>query len=129
VEAAFGAHPLVAEAAVVGIPHSVKGSAVYAYVTLRDGAGASEELKKVLAKAVADDIGAFARPDSIHWAAALPKTRSGKIMRRILKKIADPASFAEVLKDKGAVLGDISTLAAPEVVDDLIASRAPLAKL
>lgn len=115
VEAAIGTHGAVAEAAVVGVPHAVKGEALYAYVALRAGAAPSEPLRREIADAVRREIGPFARPDNVHWAPALPKTRSGKIVRRVLRAIA--------LK-KGRLapgeLGDISTLADPAVVELLV---------
>jgi acetyl-CoA synthetase len=114
VESALVAHPKVAEAAVVGFPHDVKGQGIYAYVTLKVGEAATEELRKELVTWVRKEISAIATPDFIQWAPSLPKTRSGKIMRRILRKIA-ANEFSE--------LGDISTLADPNVVDDLIANR------
>ena len=114
VESALVAHDACAEAAVVGVDHAVKGQGIYAYVSLMDGIEPSEQLRKELIGAVRGSIGAFATPDVIHWAPALPKTRSGKIMRRILRKIA-----AGELDG----LGDISTLADPGVVDALIALR------
>ena len=114
VESALVAHPKVAEAAVVGYPHDIKGQGIYAYVTLNVGVEPTEELRKELALWVRKEIGAIASPDLIQWAPGLPKTRSGKIMRRILRKIAenDPAS-----------LGDTSTLADPGVVTDLVDHR------
>ena len=114
VESALVAHDSCAEAAVVGVDHPVKGQGIYAYVSLMDGQEPSEELRKELITAVRGTIGAFAAPDVIHWAPALPKTRSGKIMRRILRKIA-----ANELDQ----LGDTSTLADPGVVDTLISLR------
>lgn len=114
VESALITHPAVAESAVVGYPHKIKGTGIYAFVTLRKGISESEELKKELIKRVRDEIGPIASPDLIQWAPMLPKTRSGKIMRRILKKIA-----ANDFKD----LGDTSTLADPAVVDHLISNR------
>jgi acetyl-CoA synthetase len=114
VESALVAHPDVAEAAVVGYPHDIKGQGVYAYVTLMNGIEPSEDLRKDLVKWVRTEIGPIASPDLIQWAPGLPKTRSGKIMRRILRKIAE--------NDYGA-LGDISTLADPGVVQDLIDNR------
>jgi len=114
VESALVAHPKVAEAAVVGFPHDLKGQGIYAYVTLRSGEAPSEELRGELGLWVRQEIGAIATPDVIQWAPALPKTRSGKIMRRILRKIA-----AGEVDD----LGDVSTLAEPGVVDELVASR------
>jgi len=114
VESSLVSHPLVAEAAVVGYPHEIKGQAIYAYVTLNAGEDGSEELRKELIQEVRHDIGALAAPDKIHFTPALPKTRSGKIMRRILRKIAEGA------KDG---FGDTSTLADPSVVDALLAGR------
>jgi acetyl-CoA synthetase len=114
VESALVAHPQVAEAAVVGYPHDIKGQGIYAYVTLMNGVEATEDLRKELVKWVRTEIGPIASPDLIQWAPGLPKTRSGKIMRRILRKIAE--------NDYGA-LGDTSTLADPAVVDDLIENR------
>ena len=115
IESALVAHSKVAEAAVVGYPHEVKGQGIYCYVTLMTGEEPSDELKTELRNWVRSEIGPIASPDVIQWAPGLPKTRSGKIMRRILRKIAE--------NDTGA-LGDTSTLADPEVVDDLIANRA-----
>lgn len=115
VESALVAHPKVAEAAVVGYPHEIKGQGIYCYVTLMNGDEPSEELRKELRTWVRTEIGPIASPDVIQWAPGLPKTRSGKIMRRILRKIAE--------NDTGG-LGDTSTLADPSVVDDLIANRA-----
>ncbi len=114
VESALVAHPDVAEAAVVGYPHKIKGQGIYAYVTLMNGIEPTDELKKDLEKWVRTEIGPIAKPDLIQWAPGLPKTRSGKIMRRILRKIAE--------NDYGA-LGDTSTLADPSVVDELIENR------
>lgn len=128
VESAFVANTNVAEAAVVGIPHTVKGNSIYAYVTLVNGVYGNDEIMKELKQAVSDEIGAFARPDTIHFTSGLPKTRSGKIMRRILRKIANEDSFKAVLQDRGE-LGDTSTLAVPEVVDELIQGRKKNAKL
>ena len=115
VESALVAHETVSEAAVVGYPHDVKGQGIYCYVTLMDGIDPTEELRAELTKWVRTEIGPIAKPDVIQWAPGLPKTRSGKIMRRILRKIAE--------NDFGT-LGDTSTLADPSVVDDLIANRA-----
>ncbi len=115
VESALVLHDAVAEAAVVGFPHDIKGQGIYAYVTLVKGVEPSEELKKELIALVAKEIGPIAKPDVIQWAPGLPKTRSGKIMRRILRKIA-----ANELDN----LGDTSTLADPDVVNDLIENRA-----
>jgi len=114
VESALVAHAQVAEAAVVGYPHDIKGQGIYAYVTLMNGVEPTEALRKELEAWVRSEIGPIAKPDLIQWAPGLPKTRSGKIMRRILRKIAE--------NDFGA-LGDTSTLADPSVVDDLIANR------
>ena len=114
VESALVLHPQVAEAAVVGYPHDIKGQGIYAYVTLNVGVKPSEELRKELIALVRSEIGAIANPDIIQWAVGLPKTRSGKIMRRILRKVA-----ANELDN----LGDISTLADPAVVDDIIKHR------
>ncbi|MDB5569511.1 MAG: acetyl-CoA synthetase [Hyphomicrobiales bacterium] len=115
VESALVAHPKVSEAAVVGYPHDIKGQGIYAYVTLMSGEEPSEALRKELVGWVRKEIGPIASPDLIQFAPGLPKTRSGKIMRRILRKIAE--------NDFGA-LGDTSTLADPTVVDDLIQHRA-----
>ncbi|MDQ2091396.1 acetate--CoA ligase [Marimonas arenosa] len=114
VESALVAHPKVSEAAVVGFPHDIKGQGIYCYVTLMEGEEYTDELKTELRNWVRKEIGPIASPDAIQWAPGLPKTRSGKIMRRILRKIAE--------NDYGA-LGDTSTLADPSVVDDLIANR------
>jgi len=114
VESALVAHAQVAEAAVVGYPHDIKGQGIYAYVTLMNGVDPSDELRKELETWVRTEIGPIAKPDLIQWAPGLPKTRSGKIMRRILRKIAE--------NDFGA-LGDTSTLAEPAVVDELIENR------
>jgi acetyl-CoA synthetase len=114
VESALVAHPSVAEAAVVGYPHDIKGQGIYAYVTLMGGIESSDELSAELQKWVRKEIGPIAKPDLIQWAPGLPKTRSGKIMRRILRKVA---------ADDFAELGDTSTLAEPAVVDDLIENR------
>ncbi|HET9679119.1 MAG TPA: acetate--CoA ligase [Gammaproteobacteria bacterium] len=114
VESALVAHPAVAEAAVVGFPHEVKGQGIYAYVTLTRQSTPSEELREELVKQVRKDIGPIATPDAIQWAPALPKTRSGKIMRRILRKLA---------AHEDDQLGDISTLLDPAVVDQLIENR------
>ena len=114
VESALVAHPKVAESAVVGYPHEIKGQGIYAYVTLMDGEAYTDELRVELQNWVRKEIGPIAKPDLLQWAPGLPKTRSGKIMRRILRKIAE--------NDYGT-LGDTSTLADPSVVDDLIESR------
>jgi acetyl-CoA synthetase len=114
VESALVLHPDVAEAAVVGMPHDIKGQGIYAYVTLNVGLGESEALRKALSDWVRKEIGPIATPDAIQFTPSLPKTRSGKIMRRILRKIAE----GDVSN-----LGDVSTLADPSVVDDLVANR------
>jgi acetyl-CoA synthetase len=114
VESALVAHKAVAEAAVVGMPHDIKGQGIYAYVTLKTGVEKSDALKKELIAHVRTLIGPIATPDKIQWADGLPKTRSGKIMRRILKKVA-----ANLLNE----LGDTSTLADPSVVDDIVKNR------
>ena len=114
VESALVAHEAVAEAAVVGYPHPVKGQGIYAYVTLMNGVEATDDLRKTLGDWVRREIGPIAKPDLIQWAPGLPKTRSGKIMRRILRKIAE---------DDPGSLGDTSTLAEPAVVDDLVENR------
>jgi acetyl-CoA synthetase len=114
VESALVAHDKVSEAAVVGYPHDIKGQGIYAYVTLMAGEKPSEELRKELVQWVRKEIGPIASPDLIQFAPGLPKTRSGKIMRRILRKIAE---------DESGNLGDVSTLADPAVVDDLVNNR------
>lgn len=114
VESALVAHPKVAEAAVVGAPHDIKGQGIYVYVTLNVGEAQTDELKKELVTWVRKEIGPIASPDWLQWAPSLPKTRSGKIMRRILRKIAE---------NDYSSLGDTSTLADPTVVDDLIDNR------
>jgi acetyl-CoA synthetase len=114
VESALVAHPKVAESAVVGYPHDIKGQGIYAYVTLKAGIDPTEDLRKELVQWVRKEIGPIATPDMIQWAPGLPKTRSGKIMRRILRKIAEN-DFSN--------LGDTSTLADPAVVDDLVKHR------
>lgn len=114
VESALVEHQSVAEAAVVGYPHDIKGQGIYAYVTVKNGVHTNDELKKELLDLVAEKIGKIARPDVIHWAPGLPKTRSGKIMRRILRKIAE-GEFSN--------LGDISTLADPSVVATLVEDK------
>ena len=114
VESALVAHPQVAEAAVVGYPHDIKGQAIYAYVTLNVDVHPTEDLRKELVQWVRKEIGPIAQPDRIQWAPGLPKTRSGKIMRRILRKIAE---------NQFDSLGDTSTLADPSVVQDLIKNR------
>ncbi|WP_320041770.1 acetate--CoA ligase [uncultured Desulfobacter sp.] len=119
VEAALGSHINVAEAAVIGFPHDIKGQGIYAFVTLNVGVAASDELMAELKKHVRSEIGPIATPDIINFASDLPKTRSGKIMRRILRKIAT---------DEYDQLGDVSTLSDPEVVDTLISSHKELMK-
>ena len=114
VESALVEHDDVAEAAVVGYPHDIKGQGIYAYVTLKLGVEPTEELRKELIAFVRKEIGPIATPDLIQWAPGLPKTRSGKIMRRILRKIA---------ANEHDQLGDTSTLADPAVVDDLVENR------
>jgi len=114
VESSLVAHAKVSEAAVVGYPHDIKGQGIYAYVTLMAGTEPSEELRRELVAWVRKDIGPIASPDQIQFAPGLPKTRSGKIMRRILRKIAE---------DEPGSLGDTSTLADPAVVDDLVKHR------
>jgi acetyl-CoA synthetase len=114
VESALVLHPKVAEAAVVGMPHDIKGQGIYAYVTLNAGEPSSDELRKELIVWVRKEIGPIAAPDALQFAPGLPKTRSGKIMRRILRKIAEGDVSS---------LGDTSTLADPAVVDDLVANR------
>ncbi|HEV2363166.1 MAG TPA: acetate--CoA ligase [Caulobacteraceae bacterium] len=117
VESALVAHPAVAEAAVVGFPHDIKGQGIYCYVTLAVGHDATEALRAELVTWVRREIGPFATPDVIQWAPGLPKTRSGKIMRRILRKVAEGAT---------SDLGDTTTLADPTVVDDLVANARAL---
>jgi acetyl-CoA synthetase len=117
IESALVLHEAIAEAAVVGFPHEIKGQGIYAYVSLMEGVSASDELQKTLIKFVRKEIGPIAAPDVIQWAPALPKTRSGKIMRRILRKIA---------ANEAGQLGDISTLADPSVVEKLKASYAEM---
>ena len=114
VESALVLHAKVAEAAVVGFPHDIKGEGIYAYVTLNAGEEYTDVLKDELKQQVRTAIGPIATPDVIHWAPGLPKTRSGKIMRRILRKIAT---------DETDSIGDTSTLADPAVVDSLIANK------
>ena len=114
VESALVAHPKVSEAAVVGYPHDIKGQGIYAYVTLNAGEEPSEALRDELVKWVRKEIGPIAAPDLIHFTPALPKTRSGKIMRRILRKIAE---------NDYDTLGDTSTLADPGVATHLIENR------
>ena len=114
VESALVSHALVSEAAVVGFPHDIKGQGIYAYVTLMQGTEATENLRKELVNHVRKEIGPIASPDVIQFAPGLPKTRSGKIMRRILRKIAE---------NDFSSLGDTSTLADPGVVDELVKNR------
>ncbi len=114
IESALVAHPKVAEAAVVGFPHDIKGQGIYAYVTLKLGEEPTDALRKELVAWVRKEIGPIAAPDAIQWAPGLPKTRSGKIMRRILRKIA---------ADETDALGDTSTLADPTVVGELVENR------
>ena len=120
IESALVAHPKVAEAAVVGYPHDIKGQGIYAYVTLRADEEPNEALRVELVQWVRKEIGPIASPDLLQWAPNLPKTRSGKIMRRILRKIAE---------DEPSQLGDVSTLADPTVVDDLVDNRMNRARL
>ena len=110
-ESALVAHPMVAEAAVVGYPHDIKGEGIYAYITVKDGVEATEDLRMKIINHVRKEIGPIASPDVIHFANSLPKTRSGKIMRRILRKIA----AGEIDQ-----LGDTTTLADPGVVNSLV---------
>jgi acetyl-CoA synthetase len=114
VESALVSHETVAEAAVVGYPHDIKGEGIYVYVTLKQGIEATDDLKKILVGHIRTEIGPIATPDKMQFAPGLPKTRSGKIMRRILRKIA-----------QGAIdeLGDTSTLADSSVVDNLVQDR------
>ncbi len=114
IESAFIEHPAVSEVGVVAVPHAIKGESIYAFVTLKEHMLPSEKLKKELIQQVRHSIGAIATPDYIQWAEALPKTRSGKIMRRLLRKIAN---------NDAAELGDTSTLADPQVINDLLSHR------
>jgi acetyl-CoA synthetase len=114
VESALVLHPKVAEAAVVGFPHDIKGQGIYAYVTVNSGVVADDALRDALSQWVRKEIGPIATPDALQFAPGLPKTRSGKIMRRILRKIAEGDT---------SNLGDISTLADPMVVEDLVKNR------
>jgi acetyl-CoA synthetase len=114
VESALVAHPNVAEAAVVGYPHKIKGQGIYCYITLNTDTEGTDDLKKVMKEQVRKEIGPVATPDLIQWAPGLPKTRSGKIMRRILRKIAE---------NDHSNLGDTSTLAEPTVVTNLVENR------
>ena len=114
IESALVAHPKVAEAAVVGFPHDIKGQGIYVYVTPIDGVAVDDALTTELKNWVRQELSPIATPDKIQWSAGLPKTRSGKIMRRILRKIA---------ANEIDSLGDISTLADPSVVEDIIKNR------
>ena len=114
VESALVLHDHIAEAAVVGFPHDIKGQGIYAYVTPMQGVEPSDSLRDELVQLCVQEIGPIAKPDIIQWAPGLPKTRSGKIMRRILRKIAENELDS---------LGDTSTLADPAVVDSLVANR------
>ena len=114
VESALVSHAHVAEAAVVGMPHAIKGQGIYAFVTLTHGSTGDEALRKDLVATVRKVIGPFAAPDKIQFAPGLPKTRSGKIMRRILRKIAE---------GKTDELGDVTTLADPSVVESLVKNK------
>ena len=114
-ESSLVGHHAVAEAAVVGYPHDIKGQGIYAYVTLKAGVEVTDALRAELIAWVGKDISPIAKPDVLQWAPGLPKTRSGKIMRRILRKIAE---------NEINNLGDISTLADPAVVEDLVKNRA-----
>jgi acetyl-CoA synthetase len=114
VESALVLHDKIAEAAIVGFPHDIKGQGIYAYVTTMQGVEPSEELRAELIALCVQEIGPIAKPDVIQWAPGLPKTRSGKIMRRILRKIAENELDS---------LGDTSTLADPSVVDNLVRNR------
>ncbi|MGH7023105.1 MAG: AMP-binding enzyme, partial [Caulobacteraceae bacterium] len=114
IEDALNTHPKIAESAVVGFPHDIKGQGIYAYVTLKADRTPSEELRAELVKWVRAEIGPFAAPDAIQWAPALPTSRSGKIMRRILRKVAEGDT---------SNLGDTTTLADPSAVDDLVRNR------
>nr|MCU0780212.1 acetyl-coenzyme A synthetase [Akkermansiaceae bacterium] len=114
VESALVSHESVAEAAVAPMPHDIKGQGLYAFVTLNEGVEETEEIRKALALHVRKEVGPIAVPDKIQFAHGLPKTRSGKIMRRILRKIAENATDQ---------IGDTSTLADPKVVDDLVKGR------
>ena len=118
VESALVGNTKVAEAAVVGFPHDIKGQGIYAYVTLKAGQTPSDDLRKELVATVRKDIGPIATPDVIQWAPGLPKTRSGKIMRRILRKVAEGETSG---------FGDTSTLADPTVVEALLAGTRELA--
>lgn len=114
VENALDLHPLVAESAVVGYPHDIKGQGIYAFVIFKNGVEFNDEIKQQLIDIITEEIGPIAKPDKIQWAPDLPKTRSGKIMRRILRKIAE---------NQVDSIGDTSTLADPSVVQHLIDNR------
>ena len=114
VENAINEHPEVIESAVVGYPHDIKGQGIYAYVICSNNAQKDENMRKEIEAFVSDEIGRIAKPDQIQFVTGLPKTRSGKIMRRILRKIADGTSDS---------LGDVSTLLDPTVVDDIIKGK------
>jgi len=114
IESALVAHAKVAEAAVVGYPHDIKGQGIYCFVTLKTGIAATDDLRKELIQWVSQEISPIAKPDLLQWAPSLPKTRSGKIMRRILRKIAE---------NNPDQLGDTSTLADPSVVESLVSER------
>lgn len=114
VENALDLHPLVAESAVVGYPHDIKGQGIYAFVIFKKGVEFNDEIKQQLIDIITEEIGPIAKPDKIQWAPDLPKTRSGKIMRRILRKIAE---------NQVDSIGDTSTLADPSVVQHLIDNR------
>jgi acetyl-CoA synthetase len=116
IESALVGHPAVAEAAVVGMPHEIKGQSIYAYVTLKAEVDESPELLKELRNHVRKEIGPIATPEAIQFASGLPKTRSGKIMRRILRKIAADVTDRDEF-------GDTSTLADPTVIDDLVSGK------
>ena len=115
IESAINEHPKVSESAVIGYPHDIKGQGIYAFVTLAAGEQANDDIKAEVVKTVRAEIGPIATPDIIQWAPGLPKTRSGKIMRRILRKIAS---------NEEDQIGDTSTLADPSVVDDLVKGKA-----
>ena len=114
IEDAINEHTAVAESAVIGYPHDIKGTGIYAFVTLNAGQEPSDEVKNEIIKTVRAEIGPIATPDIIQWAPGLPKTRSGKIMRRVLRKIAS---------NEEDQIGDVSTLADPSVVENLVANR------
>ena len=126
IESALVAHEKVAEAAVVGFPHDIKGTGIYCYVTLNTGETGTDALKKELTQLVRTSLSPIATPDAIQWAPGLPKTRSGKIMRRILRKIAEAAAHSPDQSPNEIALGDTSTLADPSVVKDLVDNRQKL---